>query len=93
MSLFRHTPQAMKNGFIEAFKTTPKKILGLTRTHLVIHLVKICEKYGISALLVALLTATLGFGMLPVPVLWVVFSGSVAYLGHFAFMRFKPTVR
>jgi hypothetical protein len=62
------------------FKRKPKVILGLTKIHFVIHSIKVIHKYNLIALILPFVAASLIFNLLPVYLVWAIFTGSSGYL-------------
>ena len=80
LSLYALTPDSLKGKFIEVFKRKPKVILGLTKIHFVIHSIKVIKKYNLIALILPFVAASLIFNLLPVYLVWAIFTGSSGYL-------------
>ena len=70
----------LKRWFINAFQKNPRAILGLTRSHLLIHTIKIFKKNGLTALVVPASMLAMFLAMLPEPVVWFVLIASFLYL-------------
>jgi len=79
LSLYSVIPKSFKGTFIEVFKKRPKIILGLTKTHLLIHIIKAGKKHNLVGLIIPILLLALLENLLPIYVLWALFIGSSGY--------------
>ena len=82
LSLYSSIPKRFKGKFIDVFKRNPKAVLGLTKTHTVIHSAKIFDKYRLSSLLNPVSALSLILSQIPQYIIWVIFTVS---LGHLVF--------
>ena len=71
------TPRIFRSGFISIFKRNPRALLGLTKTHFLIHGLKVFDKHGLTSVLMALVFPTFLLSLLPGFVIWSVFLGSM----------------
>jgi hypothetical protein len=78
--LYAHTPESLKSNFIGVFRRNPKAVLGLTKAHLIVHSIKVLDKYDLTALIVPFAGVALGLNLLPEYLLWAIFIGSSGYL-------------
>jgi len=69
-----------KNRFIDAFKRNPKAIIGVTRTHLIVHGVKTLHKHGIVSIILPFTTLAIAMSALPQSIVWAIFIVSTGYL-------------
>jgi hypothetical protein len=79
LSLYSVIPKPFKGRFIEVFKKRPKIILGLTKTHLLIHTIKAGKKHHLAGLIIPVILLALLENLLPVYLLWALFIGSSGY--------------
>jgi hypothetical protein len=79
LSLYSVIPKPFKGTFIEVFKKRPKIILGLSKTHLLIHTIKAGKKYHLLSLIIPVILLALLENFLPIYVLWALFIGSSGY--------------
>jgi hypothetical protein len=79
LSLYSGIPKPFKGTFIEVFKKRPKIILGLTKTHLLIHTIKAGKKHHLVGLIIPIILLALLENLLPIYVLWALFIGSSGY--------------
>ena len=70
----------LKRWLIKAFQKNPRAILGLTRSHLLIHTIKIFKKNGLTALVVPASVFAMFLATLPGVVLWGTLISLLAYL-------------
>jgi hypothetical protein len=77
----------LKRGFIEVFKRNPKAILGITKTHFVIHFIKILDKYRLVSLIIPFVTVSLILNLLPAYVMWTVLISSSGYFTYLIIRR------
>jgi hypothetical protein len=64
LSLYASMSNKWKDRFIDAFKRNPKAIIGITKSHLIIHTVKILHKHGIVSIILPFTTFALGMSAL-----------------------------
>ena len=82
-------PNLFKTIYLKGFYKNPIAILGLSKSHLVLHTLKILKKYKLIGIAVPLLSLFLILSALPPYVTAVVFVASVAYLMVILFQIFK----
>ena len=70
----------IKRWLISSFQKNPRAILGLTRSHLLIHTIKIFKKYGLTTLIVPASMFALFLATLPGVVLWGTLISLLVYL-------------
>jgi uncharacterized membrane protein len=70
----------MRHRFIDAFKRKPKAVIGITKTHHIIHAIKILDKYGLVAVLMPFIALALILSFLPNYLTWILFVSSAGYL-------------
>ena len=80
LNLFKSLPNRLKHRLIFAFKRSPKTIIGVTKTHLIIHSIKVLEKYELVAFAVPFIAIALILSCLPVWLPWMLLIGSSGYL-------------
>ena len=80
LSLYSSIPGKFRHRFITIFKNHPKAIIGITKTHLIIHTLKVLDKYGLTALIMPFIGISLILSLIPAWALWVIFIGSSGYL-------------
>jgi hypothetical protein len=78
--LYSSLSSRFKDSFVHAFKRNPKTVLGLTKTHLIIHSVKVLDEYGLVPLILPIIGLGLTLTLLPEYLVWAVFLGSSWYL-------------
>lgn len=79
LSLYSGIPKSFKGTFMEVFKKRPKIILGLSKTHLLIHTIKAGKKHNLLSLIIPIILLALLENLLPIYVLWALFIGSSGY--------------
>jgi hypothetical protein len=80
LTLFEATPKIWRHRFIEIFKRNPKTVLGVTKSHLVIHTLKILDKYGAAAIVLPFVVLAMAVSFLPTYLVWAILIGSLGYL-------------
>jgi uncharacterized protein involved in cysteine biosynthesis len=83
-------PKKFGQKFIAAFRRNPKAFIGITKTHLIIHTIKILEKYRSVAVVLPFTVFALILSFLPNYLVWTIFIGSTGYLVFSAVRKFKP---
>jgi hypothetical protein len=80
--------------YLKGFKMNPIVILGLTKSHTVIHTIKILKKYNLVGLMVPLLGLFLILSIFPPYLTAIVFASSVVYLmtSIFQLYQFKGEI-
>jgi hypothetical protein len=68
----------------------PIVILGLTKSHTVIHTLKILKKYKLAGVMVPLLSLFLILSILPPYLIAIVFVSAAVYLVLFIYRKYKP---
>ena len=89
LTLYSSLPTHIKNIFIKGFKKNPIAVLGLTKTHLIIHTVKIFKKYDLVSLIIPVTTLSIILSLLPQYLVWIIFIGSTGYLAFVIFRKLK----
>jgi len=69
-----------KDRFIDAFKRNPKAIIGITKSHMIIHTVKILHKHGIVSIILPFTTLAIAMSALPQSIVWAILIISSGYL-------------
>ena len=77
--LYAAFPKSLKHPFINAFKRNPKAVVGITRSHLIIHSIKFLDKQGLVSLLIPVAGLSVLLSLLHPYLLWSVFFGSIAW--------------
>ena len=80
LTLYAAIPKSFKRHFITAFRRNPKAVIGITRSHLIIHSIKALGKYDLVSLLIPLVALSVLLSMLHPYLLWIVFFGSIVWL-------------
>ena len=78
--MYALTPVSFKRALIDTFKHNPRAVVGITRSHLIIHSVKVLHKYDLAALLIPLTGLALLLSFLPAYLIWSVCVGSIIAL-------------
>jgi len=79
----------LRHRFIDAFKSKPAAIIGITKTHHIIHAIKILDKYGLVAVFMPFIALALILLFLPDYLVWTIFISSVGYLVFSVVRKFK----
>jgi len=82
-------PKRLRHRFIDAFKRNPKAVIGITKTHHIIHVIKILDKYRLAALLMPFIALVLILSFMPNYLVWSIFIGSAGYLVFSVVRKFK----
>jgi hypothetical protein len=90
ISLYAAFPKSLKHSFIDVFKRNPKAVVGITRSHLVIHSIKALDKYGLVSLMIPVAGLSVLLVMLHPYLLWIVFFGSIMWLALSIKQILKP---
>jgi len=93
LSLYSSVPKKIRQRFFDSFRRNPRAFIGLTRFHLVLHAIKILEKYRLLGVLIPFVALALILSFLPIKLIWVVFIGSVGLIVFSIFRKFKPKRR
>jgi hypothetical protein len=80
LSLYSSIPIKFRQRFFDVFRWNPRAVIGLTNSHLVIHAIKILDKYRLVAVLMPFVALALILSILPINLVWAVFIGSAGYL-------------
>ena len=70
----------VRQRFFDVFRRNPRAVIGLTKSHHIIHAIKILEKYRLLGVLMPFVALALILSILPNNFVWAVFIGSVGYL-------------
>ena len=73
-------PKRFGHRLISTFKRNPRAFIGITKTHLIIHIIKVLDKYRLVAVLMPFIALALLMSVLPNKFLWAVLIGSTGYL-------------
>jgi hypothetical protein len=79
----------LKHRFIDAFKHKPKAVIGITKSHHIIHAIKIIDKYRLVSVLMPFIALALILSFLPNYLVWSIFIGSAGYLVFSVIRKFK----
>ena len=63
--------------------------MGLTKSHFIIHTLKILKKYHLAGLMVPFMGLSLLLTLLPLWLLWIIFIGSVSYMAFIISKKIK----
>jgi hypothetical protein len=78
--LYQSTPLRVREYFIRAFQHNPKAFIGVTKAHLIVHSIKILEKYGVAAAAVPFFTLATILSGIPASILWLMLIAVSWYL-------------
>lgn len=89
LSLYARTPEKMRGHFIKVFTRSPRAVLGLTNSHIVLHTIKIFKKYHLLSVVIPIAAISMLLNLLSLPIVWAIFAGSTGYamLTVFGFVR------
>ena len=73
-------PKSLRAIYLKGFKINPIVLLGLTRTHFIIHSLKVLKKYKLAGIVAPLLGLSLAISMLPSYLISLILVLSIAYL-------------
>jgi len=90
LTLYKSTSHKFRSSLVNAFKRNPKALLGITKSHFIIHTIKILDKHGLVSLLIPLTWFSLIVSYLPQWLIWGIFLGSSVYLSCLIHQKFKP---
>ena len=93
LSLYSSAPGKFKDWLIDGFKRNPRAVLGITKSHLFIHSIKIFDKYGLTALFLPVTTLSLLLSFLPLYLVWILFIGSTGYLAFLIHRKFTKQTK
>jgi hypothetical protein len=80
LSLYSSMPMKVRQRFFDVFKRNPRAIIGFTKSHHIIHAIKILEKYRLVGVLMPFVALALILSFLPDYLVWAIFIGSAGYL-------------
>jgi len=80
LALYSFLSIKWKDRLINAFKRYPKAIIGITKSHLVIHAIKTLHKHDIVSIILPITTLAIGLSALPQSIVWIIFIASSGYL-------------
>jgi hypothetical protein len=83
------TPKRWRHRFIEIFKKHPKTVIGVTKSHLVIHTLKILDKYGVTAIALPFVVLAMVLSFLPTYLVWAILIGSLGYISGLIILKMK----
>ena len=89
LTLYASMSKRLRHRFIDAFKRKPAAIIGNTKTHHIIHAIKILDKYGLVAVLTPFITLALILSFLPNSIVWILFVSFTGYLVFSVVRKFK----
>jgi hypothetical protein len=78
--LYESTPVRVRDYFFRAFHLNPKAFIGVTRSHLIVHSIKVLEKYGVAAAAVPFITLASILSSVPESMLWLMLIAVAWYL-------------
>ncbi len=65
-------------------------MIGITKVQVLVHTIKILEKYGTVAVVIPFITLAMLLSMLPNYLVWTILIGSAGYLVFSLVHKFKP---
>jgi len=80
LSLYTSIPKKFRQRFFNAFRHHPRAFIGFTKSHLIIHAIKVLDKYRLTAVVMPFVALALILSFLPNNFVWAVFIGSTGYL-------------
>jgi hypothetical protein len=80
LTTYSALPHKWKTLLINAFKRNPKAIIGITKSHLIIHSIKILHKHGIISIVLPFATIAIGMSALPEFIVWAILITASGYL-------------
>ena len=83
-------PKKLKHRFIGAFKRNPKAFIGITKSQLIIHTIKILDKYRLVAVVMPFVVLAVILSFLPNYLVWSIFIGSTGYVVFSVCRKIKP---
>jgi len=89
LTLFEATPKIWRHRFIEVFKRNPKTVIGVTKSHLIIHTLKILDKYGVASVAFPFVILALVMSFLPTYLILAILVGSLGYLSGLILLKLK----
>jgi hypothetical protein len=89
LSLYSSMPMKVRQRFFDAFKRNPRAFIGFTKSHLVIHIIKVLDKHRLLGIFTPLIALSLILSILPINLVWVIFIGSAGYLVFSVIRKFK----
>jgi len=88
--LYSTIPKRFRALYLKGFKINPIAFVGLTKSHLIIHTLKVLKKYSLSGLMIPFLGLSLILSLLPLWLLWIIFISSSSYIAFVISIKFKP---
>ena len=82
-------PMKVRQRFFDVFRRNPRAVIGFTKSHLIIHAIKILEKYRLVGVLMPFVALALILSFLPNKIVWAIFIGSAGYLLFKIIRQFK----
>jgi len=70
----------VRQRFFDVFKRNPRAVIGFTKSHLVLHAIKILDKYRLLGVLMPFVALAMILSFLPNSFVWAIFIGSAGYL-------------
>jgi hypothetical protein len=89
LTLLAATPKRWRHRFIEIFKKNPKTVIGVTKSHLVIHSLKILDKYGVAAIALPFVVLAMVLSFLPTYLVWAILIGSLGCIGGIILLKLR----
>jgi hypothetical protein len=78
--LYSTIPKRLRTIYLKGFKLNPTAFMGLTKSHFVIHTLKILKKYNVVGIVVPIFGLSLLLSLLPLWLIWIIFIGSISYM-------------
>jgi hypothetical protein len=88
--LYSTIPKSLRTIYLKGFKINPIVFVGITKSHLIIHTLKVLKKYHLAALMVPFMGLSLILSLAPPYVVAAIFILSAGYLAFTTSMKFKP---
>ena len=63
--------------------------MGLTKSHFIIHTLKILKKYNVVGIAVPVVGLSLLLSLLPLWLIWIIFIGSISYMAFIITRKIK----
>lgn len=93
MSMYSTIPKQFRTIYLKGFKINPIVFLGFTKSHLVIHSLKILKKYHLSAVALPFMGLLMFLSLVPSKVTAVIFIMSAGYLAFIISKKYKPKIK
>jgi hypothetical protein len=87
--LYSTIPKRLRTIYLKGFSKNPIAFLGITKSHLIIHSLKILKKYNLAGLMVPFMGLSLLLSLLPPYVVAVIFILSAGYMVFIISMKLK----